>query len=382
MLSVIGFGLLAHGSGQQAPATQEPVKPTQTIAAYIMSWEMQNDACQGGDQQACRYRDATLLAIESQGWCLSDTKKWQPAPCNRAQQPTLPVQEPTQEPAGCLQATAHTSGPCKLTYPNGMSVETFADGTTWVDMKDYRFQIFKESGTITGNFQDTVIIKMPMAPDVIQKQQWEKLSIYGDCVDRSYVVYGSLFTDVNGYFTIDGGMENFKRRVMPGTALDSVFKFTCISSVTAHEHSFKEGGLNPGYRTYTNNRYGFRIEYPLTFIPQPPPDNGDGQDLKSQDGKATLAVSGENDAGLTLKDAFERSIKSVRGQLGYNKMGAGWFVVTWTDGSSVGYTKEFVGSRSQNSFTITFPVQQKSQYDSIVTAIEKSFRPGDLDNSH
>jgi hypothetical protein len=70
--------LLTAGIAQ----AQESVKPTQTVAAYIMSWEMQNDACKGGDQQACRFRDAILLEIESQGWCLSDTQKWQPAPCD------------------------------------------------------------------------------------------------------------------------------------------------------------------------------------------------------------------------------------------------------------------------------------------------------------
>jgi hypothetical protein len=69
--------LLTAGLAQ----AQEPVKPTPTVASYIMSWEMQNDACKGGDQQACRFRDAELLAIESQGWCLSDTQQWQPSPC-------------------------------------------------------------------------------------------------------------------------------------------------------------------------------------------------------------------------------------------------------------------------------------------------------------
>jgi hypothetical protein len=63
---------------------QEPVKPTPTVAAEIMSWEMENDACQGGDHQACRYRDADLLAIQAAGWCLSDDQKWQPAPCKSA----------------------------------------------------------------------------------------------------------------------------------------------------------------------------------------------------------------------------------------------------------------------------------------------------------
>jgi hypothetical protein len=55
-----------------------------------MTWEMQNSACLGGDQQACRIRDAELLVIESQGWCLTATKKWQPAPCKLAAVETAP----------------------------------------------------------------------------------------------------------------------------------------------------------------------------------------------------------------------------------------------------------------------------------------------------
>ena len=104
--------------------------------------------------------------------------------------------------------------------------------------------------------------------------------------------------------------------------------------------------------------------------------------FKSQDGKATLVVSGGNDDGFTLKEEFDSAIKNVQGQLGFNKMGGSWFVVTWTDGDNLGYTKEFVGGRSQNFFTITFPVDQRPQYDAIVTKIEKSFKPGDLDSPH
>jgi hypothetical protein len=139
---------------------------------------------------------------------------------------------------------------------------------------------------------------------------------------------------------------------------------------------------NPGFQTYANSRYGFRVDYPESFIPQSPPDNGDGLGFKSQDGKATLDVSGANNDGFTVKGEFDSAIKNVHGQLGYNKTGGSWFVVTWTDGDNIGYRKEFVGPGSQNSFTITFPVEQKPQYDSVVTAIEKSFQPGDLDSSH
>ena len=154
------------------------------------------------------------------------------------------------------------------------------------------------------------------------------------------------------------------------------------STSTPPHHDNSAQQANPGFHTYANSRYGFRVDYPESFMPQQPPENGDGLSFKSEDGKATLVVSGGNNDGFTLKEEFDTAIKNVQGKLGYNKIGGSWFVVTWTDGNNVGYTKEFVGPGSQNSFTITFPVEQRPQYDSVVTTVEKSFKPGEVDNSH
>jgi hypothetical protein len=142
---------------------------------------------------------------------------------------------------------------------------------------DYRFQIFKESGRFTEKFVDTVIIKTPQEQDIIQADQYEKLRIYGNCASSSYIIWAIALTDANGYFTINGGgPENVARRVLPGTPMETVFRWACISTPVAQEHRVKQSGSNPGFQTYTNNRYGFRVDYPLTFIPQPPPDNGGG----------------------------------------------------------------------------------------------------------
>jgi len=154
------------------------------------------------------------------------------------------------------------------------------------------------------------------------------------------------------------------------------------SAVGAGVEGVQNSGSNLGFQTYTNSRYGFRVDYPESFVPQSGPENGDGLAFKSGDGKAELIAAGGNSAGLTLKEAFDQAVKEVGGQLGYNKRGAGWFVVTWTDGGIQGYTKEFVGTESHNSITITYPIEQKTQYDSIVAAIEKSFKPGDLASAH
>jgi hypothetical protein len=132
-----------------------------------------------------------------------------------------------ESPAGCLEATAHTNGPCKLTYPNGNIMETRTDGTTWVTIKkrDITFQVF--SGMpVTGQFQTIIITKLPEG-DIIEAPQFEKTSIVGDCQSKSYQIMGTAMTDPNGVFDSGTGPENVARRVIPDTPVDIVFRTFC-----------------------------------------------------------------------------------------------------------------------------------------------------------
>jgi len=132
-----------------------------------------------------------------------------------------------ESPAGCLEATAHTNGPCKITYPNGNIMETGADGTTWITIKrrDIKFQVF--SGIpVTGQFQTIIITKLPEG-DIIQAPQFEKTSILGDCQSKSYQIMGTAMTDPNGVFDSGTGPENVARRVIPDTPVDIVFHVFC-----------------------------------------------------------------------------------------------------------------------------------------------------------
>jgi hypothetical protein len=132
-----------------------------------------------------------------------------------------------ESPAGCLAATAHTNGPCELTYPNGNVMETRKDGTTWLTIKkrDIRFQIF--SGLpVTGQFQTIIITKLPEG-DIVEAPQFEKTSILGDCQSKSYQIMGTAMTDPNGVFDSGTGPENVARRVIPDTPVDIVFRIFC-----------------------------------------------------------------------------------------------------------------------------------------------------------
>ncbi len=134
-----------------------------------------------------------------------------------------------ESPAGCLAATAHTNGPCKLTYPNGNVMETGADGTTWVTVKkrDIKFQVF--SGVpVTGQFQTIIITKLPEG-DIIEAPQFEKTSILGNCPSKTYQIMGTAITDPNGVFDSGTGPEDVARRVIPDTAVDIVFHVFCAA---------------------------------------------------------------------------------------------------------------------------------------------------------
>ena len=139
----------------------------------------------------------------------------------------------------------------------------------------------------------------------------------------------------------------------------------------------------PGFVTYRNARFGFTIEYPQSFAAKQQPENGDGISLVSSDRAASLVVAGGNNDGFTLGEYYEMSLKSLgeKGRLGYRKIGGSWFVITWQDGNTLGYQKMFVGKGSQNSFTFTFPEGQRAEYEEVTTRIEKSFKPGQLDQA-
>ena len=132
-----------------------------------------------------------------------------------------------ESPVGCLEATAHTNGPCKITYPNGNIMETGADGTTWITIKkrDIKFQVF--SGIpVTGQFHTIIITKLPEG-DIVEAPQFEKTSILGDCQSKSYEIMGNAMTDPNGVFDSGTGPENVARRVIPDTPVDIVFRAFC-----------------------------------------------------------------------------------------------------------------------------------------------------------
>ena len=139
-------------------------------------------------------------------------------------------------------------------------------------------------------------------------------------------------------------------------------------------------GTNPitGYKRYKNDRYGFSIDFPENFVANKPPVNGDGLSFTSPDSRTVLSLSGGNNSGIKLKEYLQIA---SRGKNVNSVSGDDWFVVNWKENGNITYCKMFVGSSSHNSFTITYPEDQKKAYDAIVSNLESTFKPGDINRS-
>jgi len=136
------------------------------------------------------------------------------------------------------------------------------------------------------------------------------------------------------------------------------------------------------YNNYVNGRYGFSIDYPTGFNIGVAPQNGDGLEFVSKDGKAVLIAYGSNNVmDDNAKDMYEAQIASIK-EISYKYFKDNWFVLSWVENGTVYYTKFIVGEGSINSFLFSCPEEQLKQYYEIIEHISKSFEKGSIENSN
>lgn len=134
------------------------------------------------------------------------------------------------------------------------------------------------------------------------------------------------------------------------------------------------------YTLYHNSRYGYSIEYPAGFKKQPPPANNDGRTFISPDGKATLNIYGVfNVFNDTPESSYHKALKEVTDPKPYKTRGKNWYVISWVNGSTIIYTKTYVGKEALNTFIFAYPQSQSKHYTPIITHLEATFRPGPID---
>lgn len=124
------------------------------------------------------------------------------------------------------------------------------------------------------------------------------------------------------------------------------------------------------YNTYTNKLYGFSIEYPQNFKSSA---NNLGIVLSTNDSEI-IAAGFKNPSHLDSSQYCENSISQVKGQVTYKRIENGWYVLSYIQGNTISYEKLVVGTNYCNGFTITYPREKASEYNSIVQSISNTFK--------
>lgn len=135
------------------------------------------------------------------------------------------------------------------------------------------------------------------------------------------------------------------------------------------------------YNQYCNARFGFCVSYPSTFKAQGESDNGDGQEFISSDGKSSLLVYRDGREAIYESEAECRSQSYLSDitsdetkQVTYKKKGDNFYVVSGYQKSMIFYQKTIFTDQGMMTAFFTYPISQKTKYDSYCIKLFETFR--------
>lgn len=138
---------------------------------------------------------------------------------------------------------------------------------------------------------------------------------------------------------------------------------------------------NITYKTYTNERFGFSINYPSNLIPGNSPTNGDGLEFKSADCRVTLGVWGSYNAlSKTIEDSYSAKINSLPVKPAYTHLNSNSYILSWEENGIIHYSYSILGKSCFNGFSFTYPASEKDYYSNVVDRIYSSFKTPRLDD--
>jgi hypothetical protein len=135
------------------------------------------------------------------------------------------------------------------------------------------------------------------------------------------------------------------------------------------------------YNQYCNARFGFCVSYPNTFKAQGESDNGDGQEFISADGKASLLAYRDGREAVYESEAECKSQSFLSDitpdetkQITFKKKGENFYVVSGYQGSMIFYQKTIFTDQGMMTAIFTYPVNQKTKYDSYCAKLFETFK--------
>lgn len=132
-----------------------------------------------------------------------------------------------------------------------------------------------------------------------------------------------------------------------------------------------------GWLTYANERFGTTADYPDIFSRRNrPPENGDGQGFRTEDGRAELRVYGS----FNVENQTPRELMIANREPGvaysYAAATARGFAQSGTRGSRIVYQRCALSDDILGCVVLTYPQDEKAEWDVIVTRVSGSLRFG------
>ena len=135
----------------------------------------------------------------------------------------------------------------------------------------------------------------------------------------------------------------------------------------------------PAYKTYHNARFGYRIDYPADFRPQPEADNGDGRRFVSADGQTVLtAYASYNalDGGLaTDRQLARQSWQEKHASLTLDQLTRTGYVLSGQVKGRIFYEKTVLQRNTFTTFSWEYPAARKAAMDAVIQHTIQTLQP-------
>lgn len=130
------------------------------------------------------------------------------------------------------------------------------------------------------------------------------------------------------------------------------------------------------YKTYTSDRYGYKLDIPVSFIESEAPANDDGRKFSSPDGKGVLLVYASANINNQTPDSIYKEIKKDRqGAMRSRLITKTSVDAIWDSGDSTVYRKTLITRDKLFTFILSYPKTEKIRYESITRTLRQSFLP-------
>jgi hypothetical protein len=128
------------------------------------------------------------------------------------------------------------------------------------------------------------------------------------------------------------------------------------------------------WKTYVNERFGFRFEYPVSLAPGRLPENGAGRNFT--DGTFSVTAQGHFLHDRTIDDIYREALEAYGRDVTYKVKRPTWFVVSADQSNGyVVYKKFHVQGKNWAEFTATYPIGTGKKYDPVIERMAKRFVP-------